>query len=1397
MGYAPMWKNPLPSITGQDALELSKHIDLPFWRMIRSQYDEFIESALASNEVKLLAIIGEWGVGKTASYKAFLEPLVKEKEGFSIILKTSDVMAFFEKLAEAPLFSAERTLKALLLTICKKLRIRVPRHIRTEKLLSTILHKTKKRFLVVFLDEFESILGMSSKITFTFIDGLVGLVNGEFQPLSKKGDLRGTLHIILSLTPQAKAKFLSDSSLVETIGRHLRRVQAIEMRPLNREETYLFLIGCLEYLYAGSLPDVLPIPTISVFDAYYLATRGYPGYLVAVLNNLLSNLLSKRKNNSIPVASSEDLLISMKGIMLEEIGEIKIDLISDGSLSFYINLVTEGSSEKEKEWLEKTLKALVVLAVPATLEEISSLTSLPLNICKSCIEVIEEKFSNMIQNPILRFKAIELKDFFKEFLKEVFEQAIDDWKDVVEEILKKLTKFTLDNKLLRKKLLVPADDLTRRVLENYLASIYPQHKILIKQVLDILRQKTEPSEEILYSLNPCILNDIYPPPCPICDLIDDKNLALTIWRETLRQVTGGDYDFFELGKAMLPLIMEEFLLNEADYLLDKFVVKKIWRYGNRDIPLRFIPVAILLRGHVIEALKILEREGLLEKIPIVMLFVKEDLYDYAKKIVEKADMNNLIVVLPLHTVDIAIMYGIRKIVQKCASNIHKEIMFEILNRVRRRYDHNPRKIFEEKIIQEGLRRGLIILQPPWSKSPSLSALPSVYDYYLVYPKQLMKTHEVFEWVTQHVKSQFFYGWKRRDLLCGADIESKDKLKELENYLIESKFLERVGEFVQVRNSPAEELILQILSRKSCSLRSVKEFFIIERGAETLLETIFLSTLERKGLIRYVKKGDEVYIEKISLGELLESFNKKLRNIEKQIEHRDPIWRTFSIFIVAKEREYRVISIDKLLELAIYLRNSAVNVLDEMNKARQLSAALRLLGIAEEYIKLANIAYRRSSELIDKISVKMRHVRELLKNISRDLRGIGLRVIEPFQEEILLENLLIEAKEAFEKRISVEEARKLVEEYSRTKDISIKDLFDFRYYKIGDEKILEKAYFFNPKYLKIMEIYNRFEEIVKGIERDRREIQRVIYSLLSGVKRLRSDIEGSIKSILKTLRAPSYTNFTLYVSSPQFGQEIDELGKALQAIRAIEKIAEATREKLYNIKDALTFVEKLAQKTKTMSTSIDSLSDQYARENIGDEYRLLENYYQAMMKLLQEFVETITSSPELTSLENFFSNNLQALKDLAKKVTFLIDKLEKEKNDRRRKCGKYIQSIHEWLEKVPIQDLSNEDIRTFESLKHRFRDLKTLVENEKNLIKAEKELEEIFHQLKDLLTKYADPITLELIRILSERRKREYYLEEIAKKMLGDDYSEEDLRNLVSKLLRLRDKMRIRIIIKCD
>ena len=1394
MNYAPIWKNPLPSITGQDALKLGKYIDISYWRKIKKLYEEFLESALASKEVMLLAVIGEWGVGKTASYKAFLEPMVSSRGGLSVIIKASDVVNFFIKLGSLSLFSAERTLRALLLAVAKKLGIKRVRRMNTANILRTLLKSTKKSFLVLFLDEFESLLGMKSRMIFTFIDGLVGLVNGEFEPLSKEGELSGKFHVVLSLTPQARAKLMSDSSLVETIGRHLRRMRAIELRPFTRDETYEFLVGCFRYLYDGRIPARLPIPTISIFDAYYLATRGYPGYLVAVLNNLLSGLLTRRKGDEVPVAESDEIISSLKGIMIEEIGDLRIDLISEGSLNFYKNLITEDLSAREKGIVERVFKALAILACPVTLKEISSLSRVPIELCKASINIIEEKLSAVVQSPILRFKRAKLEKVLSK-LRRSLERLYDETKDLILEIMNTLTKFVLENGELIKQVMIPADEETKRALRQHLQALFPSNRLLIERALDELARCESVDDTLLYALNFRIISDLYPPLCPICSLIEEKNLALSIWRDTLRKVTSGDYDYLELGKAILPLFMEEFLFNEADYLIDNYVVKKVWRFGTTDLPLRFVPAAVLVKKDLLTIVRDLGEKGVLARTPIILLFVKEDLFEYIQREIDNTDLNNLVILIPLHTIDIAIMYGIRRILHERGLNVNREAALEIVERVRRRYDFDIRKLFEDRIIREGFKKGIIVTQPSWSKSPSLSALPSVYDYYLVFPKQIMHTEEVFRWVTNNVKSKQFFGWKRRDVPCGADIESVSKLQELENYLVEADFLERVGENVRVKNTSIENMILRLLSSGPKSLQYIKEFFLIERGSESLLETIYIPVLERKGLIRRVRKESTVYLQRLSINELLESLDKRLEGLRKSIENKDPVWKTFTILMVAKERDYRIIILDELFELIDNLRRTAIIMKDELNRARLLNAAWRILGTAEEYVELITLAYRFSRDLLDKASSKVIQFEELLKRTLRSLKSMGIRIIKPFKDIEELESLLNKLRTVLQRSIIKHEIESFVIQYCEKKNISIKDMFDFRNYKLNDLEALEESYFFNPKYVLVKEIYEEIINVINKKEDIRREIHQIIYHLPSRISKFKRDIETRARNFLKNLgKLPP--SFAMYVSAPQLSGQVDSLEKAVEAVRAIKQAAENVMNKLQRIKDSLVYFEKISSKISEWGRFVKSAGREANNGNISEEdFVALRNIYDEIFYTINQFAELLHNNPDLDSIDTYFSENSKRIRGLVDSFLVLMSKLKKEIEDRKKKCRSYVHQIEELLQRIPINELRPEDRRVYEEILGRFGEIKVLVINDKNLIEAEKMLRTSLDRLNKLLENYADQVTIGIIRILTKERKGEISLESLAMQIFGDGYTEEDLLRIVKRLLKLREKFGLSIIIK--
>ena len=247
----------------------------------------FLESVLETWERRLKGervtsriayVIGEWGMGKTA-FADYAERLCREM-GLTCINQTFDHVR------------AELS-KGSLREYMDKPRLLLERLV--ELLVGDRSLLERREPIVVIVDEMEAIAtpgGGEDRLANMIVDQFLQLYKALVDPRVGEGDelfesLRGRLHLILMLTPEAHMRLNNKISLLlGQEGRYERRPdKKIRLKPFPKEE-FLELLDIYTSTTLGvSIREVLGDPRL--VNTLYLVTSGAPGIALDLLRQLL------------------------------------------------------------------------------------------------------------------------------------------------------------------------------------------------------------------------------------------------------------------------------------------------------------------------------------------------------------------------------------------------------------------------------------------------------------------------------------------------------------------------------------------------------------------------------------------------------------------------------------------------------------------------------------------------------------------------------------------------------------------------------------------------------------------------------------------------------------------------------------------------------------------------------------------------------------------------------------------------------------------------------------------------------------------------------------------------------------------------------------------------------
>lgn len=1364
------WVHKLPSITGQDAFEVSKYVEIDFWNQIKQDYEGFVKEALESEEVSLALIIGMWGLGKTSSFKAFAKPIIEKLGGKGIAIKARDLFDIYRKLRNDPYLLPERMARSIVITIMRSEDLGINEESSTVELYKQVLDRLKAKTIFVFVDEFESIIGEKAEFSSEVIEGLTALVNGEFKPLSKNGELKGKLHILLSMTPQALARFTSEIEISETLGRSLRRFKKkIELRPLTRREGYELFLGYLKYIYGGELPKELPFPTLSVFDAIYIGGKQNPGYIVAILNNLLSRLISENcPPGYIRMMNIRDLRAALESPIIEELGIFRGCIESQFIESTKLLITGDIESDRIKHIVDSVFEILALSPFPISLNEIKQLQrDISDDDIQLALKLIENKLSTSIRRPLLSFRAVRKEEALEVINKVLVTKELQEIAGDVPRIIDQIVRFRISDEGIVEELVVPdtSDDIM--IIARELSEKINVKEEYLLVILDALSKID--GKETLYRLSREILDHIYPPECPICPVTTDKDKAIRIWRDALRAITTGEVTPRELGLALVPLILSDIFFNEEDFVED-FVVRKKWNYGATTVLLRFSALGILSRNLLDKITFSRTFRDILENVPVIILFVKDQLAKYAGKLKEELKKDVYVYVIPIGTIELAVMLGLRNLRDAGLKPFRDEIR-KLIERIRQKIKITD-NLFSE-ILEQCQSEGILITKPSWDPAYSLSDIPRVYDYYLVHPKAVISSEEVFKWVQERIKSLLFYGMKARDIPCTIDIESPKKLLSLENYLIRYGFLkESVGRLI-VTNSPIEERLLRIIrERKRVPIDVLQNYFILEAREKldiTVLKSIYLSTLERKGYIKEVDKKQAVY-EYVPLEKLEQEAEREVNFLVNKYNGRDELWRKLAHIVVTKERGYRFIRIRDFISLLEELLKRSYAMENELDKRRLLKTILRLLkGVLNRYFDILDELSKEIERVKREIEDKRISIKQDVNKLIRSLFTLGFMVSERNIREIIeFEGRIAEINKILEMELSNDDVKRLMSEIRKSPDTF--DIFDFsklRSKTLERGEILKNAYYYNLKYYLIKKVQQDIENIHSDIK--------AALTVVEGISEIPKEIENyanKIKRILKKLFEKKLSqDIILKISLPEHRdllpkQDIISLRDVTRAIKQIMEDADILLRKLKKMYSLISELEKKKSSISKLVNDLNYISSNIERENLDatEDLRNLINIATELSDVEGRLIQNLAGSGELSIILEDVTKYHELAKNLLESEQYIISLID-ELAEREKRIERTLKIIDEYLDKAnrfyPLfeKKITKEEIDEY---KKRVEELKLFFLEGRKFKIIDKDLSNIFERLDKLLSPYLNPIIRRFLDLLLQSKVTTFSLRELVR-----------------------------------
>ena len=1417
------WVREFPSITGQDAFELKKYVIIDYWKEIEKKYEEFINYAESAKEPIVLPVIGEWGVGKTSSFKSILIPLLERRGYIGLKIKAKNFFNYFKKFVKLGLMNIEEAIvRALIVAIFKTYDIIYSDDESTIKLLKKIFSEFKTDKIFIYIDEFEDIVEVEEASL--ILDGIASLVSGEYGPLSAKGEFRGRVHIILSLTPQAYSRISSE--VKETFGRIRRRMKGeIELRPVTREEAYEFALGYFRYIYNRE-PEELPLSSESIIDTLYKASNGNLGYMTQFLNSILSRTKSNKCDDGYITIDAEELVSSLGKEKIVEMG-IEREAIRIERIKRLYERILSKQTESRGE-IRKVLFSLAISPYPITIEQLKFLTGLSWDYIHSGLLKIEYSLTEY-RKPILKFNVFSEIDVKKVLSQDVIKGIADKIgmdKEKVEEdidrILKHLRIFRYKAGKLEGYIAVPIDEIVEEevadeIWEREGAPDKPEIIIILSKLREICKEINVKTKA--YKFPDAIINTIFPPRCIICQASKSINEGYKIWRETINEISSGEINPIDLGESLIPLLIPEFLTSPGDYKAGfKGLYRKVFAIRDKSWQLKFLSIGILNRSLVVDTEFVKFFKNLLLNVPLVILFTKRELTKDAEKL-SKRIKEAFIKVIPLGLQEIAILHGLKKLKSKSLLREPEAKRLIIMTREMLKFDI---KGFIEEIMRELDERGIILRFPEWPSTGKVSDLPSVYDYYLVYPYGRIDRNRLFKWIEENIRKRKIFGVKRRDYPCGVDIETQNELEVYEDKLRHEGFLRRdIEGFILISNNKIETRLLDLIEEKGeVPIKYLLNKFvsIVTSESEIIdMLNLYLETLRRKGYI-------EVYsgiVKYLKYEELERKARRMFETLWKEYEHLGD-GKKFDMILVAKRRAYNFFSVNQILNTLRELMIGA-SIPNDLDRRRVLKSLIRLSEhFLRLYLSLVLESFRISKELKRAVEAIKNEIDDFMHQLIRYLKIFGVEIVEEdIEEYIKVKNLLDEFYEIWNSPADVndesflfkhkllvrkdelyaEDSRLNPDRYEKL-NIAGQDLYIIQYFfftRIENTRKIEgfkKAYFLNPKYYLLHDKY----ENVKAIYFEMSDALRKIKDYTKRIEKLINE-----KKMLERFFEERLGNKITLIIKHYKGEHIiieQRRIKLREIIAHIESIYSEIRDLIKKIERAERMVaiinDDFYGRLKLIEPLIKNILEGNVPEHILAQYGI---------KNVEEIKEAVNCANEI--LSKLKKVDKIGLEDLLEELEKLerIDNLLPKKGDilsilkevQALRDG-IIKKINEWIYDLKTAKERGLPESEFRKLIIELEMLRREVEKRRGIAKIYNRVEALEEKINELLIEYMNPIA-EAVRSMIKTSKEinlfdliNKVFDEINKRGFSKE-REEVILEVFKQLERLGKEGKIVIIVK--
>jgi len=1285
-------------------------------------------------------ILGEWGEGKTEAYYRYIKPFAEDNGDYALFISASTLANCYEdektrKLMDTSPLTPLKLLTALFCGIKKEAediyKTLIPsldgfndaEEYIEETLKNMLGNYKEKRQIFIFVDEFEELL-LNKDTLKGIISGIKETINGRYGLIHENGKYEGSVHFLISCTPDAyyKLQVHKDTSLI--FGGLGRRVNVITLPEIRKKEGIEFLFALLNYSYNGMLPEPLPIENLGVLALLLRISQGNLG----VLTNLLTGVLNRaRKDEHLEVLNFENMLSFLESEQIFVFGG-QTPCIEIETYSKILKLLKDQKNKEIGERTEKIFKLLIGELKPFSIDELEKRTNSRKQYIQQSINIINDQIrtKEKIEKTILKVALLKEDKTFDDVLKAFDEYIykdqernekrveIENYSELLEDFEDKITHYFFDGQDIKSQIFLPYEDIDIRVFFEGIS----QDKA--REISNMVKRKLCDAEPY-YLAGEEILRQIFPTPVPKgLEFIGNREVRMKLWREVSKNLAD-QYDKY-MPEAFLTILKEADIFeiigknNFGNYSIVKMKDKT-----DTTINALFYSINGDVKSQDIEEINSLLK-GIKPPIHLAIVIFTGDITLSAQdKILNKElgeEGENLILNLHLHpTLAKRIICAHRSTIE-ARENVDFESFKAISKEIISSDLLFERRIFEWIKTQE--EKGVVIGQIV--TSTTLKEFSDSLKFYLNFIDEENTPEEIYDKNVNRILKFRKYGSKAGFL--PSDIESLTKMRDLSYDLLNNQFLERRNDKYKVVIHPVEKRVLKILEREEkITENDLKNYFIIKSKTGRPLENVFLNILEYKGMIK--KEGK--FYTLIEPNEFYEELKREYEKYKRSIEREE--FKKYGHFYVVKEREENLIILqefDKFIT-SIFERIESVRYLSEKEDVflQQISLVKRLLKeFISEFEPAIREAYKRGKEISEEVRGKFVEIetelREIIKN-SKKWLGFDFE-LESLKEYKDIHTIVNRIKELHAKDYPVNELKEFIDGLDKEKKKVFKfgrspedtSYFNIKLFQLeGYKEELEEKIKNNLKIVK------RIDELFDELNKKERDLKSKL-----GVKEIPDEYKIS-KGVLDYLESyqiiiektklnykESGINLRDIESAAKGTHEsiIERLNELIDCVYILDDIITKEKHFLFDLKNSKQFKEKIKKifdigefsgYISDFEKKLDEIEEGYGNKNKIFELlkgKNLKKCLKDLEKIIDDWINSIKNS--ILELEKAWREYIEKTTKFEKRIKELL-KLISEKHQANtdeikikiEKLRKNIKSdIHEQEEKLSILEDIKREIR---------------------------------------------------------------------------------------------------------